>query len=66
MPLIEISPSAAYLRMLLKLSFLAPDIQRGILEGRRPGSLNLQQLIKLDIPLCWDEQRTALNWPIVN
>ncbi len=66
MPLIETSPSAAYLRMLLKLAFLAPDIQRGILEGRQPGSLNLQQLIKMDIPLCWKEQRTALNWPSAN
>ncbi len=66
MPLIEISPSAAYLRMLLKLAFLAPDIQRGILEGRQPSSLNLQQLIKMDIPLCWKEQRNALNWPSAN
>nr|WP_298930356.1 recombinase family protein [uncultured Erythrobacter sp.] len=62
MPLIEVSPSAAYQRMLIKLAFLAPDIQRGILEGRQPNSLNLQQLIEMKIPLCWNEQRKALNW----
>lgn len=63
MPLIDVSPSAAYQRMLIKLAFLAPDIQRGILEGRQPSSLNLQQLIEMTIPLCWNEQRKALNWP---
>ena len=63
MPLIETSPSSPYIRKLLRLAFLAPDIQRGILEGRQPSALNLQQLVKMDIPLCWTAQRQALNWP---
>ena len=63
MPLIETSPPSPYIRKLLRLAFLAPDIQRGILDGRQPATLNLQQLVKMDIPLCWLEQRKALNWP---
>ncbi|MCK0127511.1 recombinase family protein [Erythrobacter sp. F6033] len=63
MPLLETSPPAAYDRNLVRLAFLAPDIQRDIISGRQPASLNLQQLIKMDIPICWNEQRKALNWP---
>ncbi|WP_340588933.1 recombinase family protein [Erythrobacter alti] len=63
MPLIEASPPSSYIRKLLRLAFLAPDIQRDILEGRQPSTLNLQQLVKTDIPLCWIAQREALNWP---
>jgi hypothetical protein len=63
MPLIETSPTSPYLRKLLRLAFLAPDIQADILAGRQPGSLNLQQLINMPIPLSWREQRKALKWP---
>jgi DNA invertase Pin-like site-specific DNA recombinase len=63
MPLIEKSLPTAYLRKLLRLAFLAPDIQRDILAGRQPPSLNLQRLVELDMPLCWNEQRKLLDWP---
>ena len=64
MPLIEKSLPTAYLRKLLRLAFLAPDIQRDILAGRQPPSLNLQQLVTMEIPLCWNEQRKLLDWPV--
>jgi DNA invertase Pin-like site-specific DNA recombinase len=63
MPLIEKSLPTAYLRKLLRLAFLAPDIQSDILAGRQPPSLNLQHLVKMNIPLCWNEQRKLLDWP---
>jgi DNA invertase Pin-like site-specific DNA recombinase len=66
MPLIAAAPSSPYVRGLLRLAFLAPDIQRDILAGRQPPALNLQQLVKMDIPLDWNEQRKALNWPATN
>lgn len=66
MPLIQTAPSSPYIRKLLRLAFLAPDIQRDILEGCQPGTLNLQQLIKMHIPLCWNEQREVLFWPVAN
>ncbi len=66
MPMIEVSPSIAYNRNILRLAFLAPDIQRDIMEGRQPQALNLQQLIKMHIPLGWKEQREMLNWQDFN
>ncbi|MEP0191789.1 MAG: recombinase family protein [Erythrobacter sp.] len=66
MPFLEVSPTQAYNRNLIRLAFLAPDIQRDILKGRQPSFLNLQQLVKMDIPLCWTEQRKVLNWPSFN
>jgi len=46
---------------LLKLSFLAPDIQRDILAGRQPKGLTLSGLVDADLPLAWAEQRTLLR-----
>ena len=46
---------------LLKLAFLAPDIQRDILAGRQPKTLTLPSLIDADLPLAWAEQRTLLR-----
>jgi len=46
---------------LLKLAFLAPDIQRDILTGRQPTSLTLTSLIVTDLPLAWADQRTLLR-----
>ena len=52
-----------YVRRTLKLAFLAPDIQRAILEGRQPRSLTSQTLGEIDVPLLWSEQRTLLSFP---
>jgi hypothetical protein len=63
MPILEVSPPAAYDRNLIRLAFIAPDLQRDIIKGHQPASLNLQKLVKMDIPLCWKKQRKALDWP---
>ena len=50
----------AYVRRLLHLTSLAPDIVAAILEGGEPGELSVRQLLKA--PLCWDEQRQHLGF----
>jgi len=47
-----------YDRRLLRLAFLAPDIQRAILDGRQPSGLTLQALRAMELPISWDEQRS--------
>ena len=48
--------------MLLKLSYLAPDIVDAILEGRQPVRLNRQQLARIrKLPLAWSGQRELMR-----
>ncbi len=47
-------------RRMLRLAFLAPDLQRAILEGRQPREITLARLIDSEIPLLWSEQRRLL------
>ena len=47
-------------RRILRLAFLAPDLQQAILEGRQPKTLTLAHLIESDIPLLWSEQRRLI------
>jgi site-specific DNA recombinase len=63
MPVIDAAPASPYLRTLVRLAFLAPDIQRDILGGRQPHHLTLQHLIRMDLPSSWSEQRAVLDWP---
>jgi site-specific DNA recombinase len=56
------APIRAYDRKLCLLAFLAPDIQQAILEGRQPASLNLERLMKQDLPLAWAHQRPLLGF----
>ncbi|MCA1748508.1 MAG: recombinase family protein [Sphingomonadales bacterium] len=62
MPVITAAPVSPYDRNILRLAFLAPDIQRAILKGRQPHHLNLEALRKLDIPLAWSKQREVLRF----
>ena len=62
MPVMDASPSSPYDRNLLRLAFLAPDIQRAILDGRQPLDLNLEALKKTAIPLAWSKQRKVLGF----
>lgn len=48
-------------RETLRLSTLAPDIQRAIIEGRHPANLTLERLIQIGPPLSWAEQRRLLG-----
>ena len=52
-----------YFRVLVRLSFLAPDIIAAILKGRQPASLTRQKLARtIDLPMDWDSQRLALGF----
>jgi hypothetical protein len=54
--------SANYLSRLLRLNYLAPDIQAAIFDGTQPPSLTLQGLIYSALPLDWDLQRQILGF----
>lgn len=61
-PTVKKAPISPYDRKILRLAFLAPDLQREIIGGLQPPSFNLQKLQGLDIPLAWNELREALGW----
>jgi len=61
-PIIEVAPRSPYERRLLRLAFLAPDIQQAILAGRQPRGLNLERLIHQELPICWSQQRQMLGF----
>ena len=63
-PLIEVAPKSLYERRLLKLAFLAPDIQQAILTGSLPRRINLERLIKMELPNDWAAQRQLFRLPI--
>ncbi len=47
---------ASYVRRILRLNSLAPDIVEAILAGEEPSGISLRSLYR-GIPLSWDEQR---------
>ena len=61
MPTVDSAPTSPYLRRLMRLAFLAPDIQRAILDGRQPRSLNLEALMAMELPLDWSAQRRMVE-----
>lgn len=48
-------------RELLRLAFLAPDIQQAIVEGRQPKGLSLERLTETGPPMSWLEQRRLVG-----
>ncbi len=56
-PTLDSAPDMIRARRMLRLAFLAPDLQRAILEGRQAREITLARLIDNDIPLLWSEQR---------
>jgi len=60
-PLIEMVPGPRYQRRLIRLVFLAPDIQRAILAGRQPAGLRLEDLIRNPMPADWAEQQRWID-----
>ena len=48
---------------LIRLTYLAPDITRAILDGRHPPGLTANKLLRdTRLPLDWDEQRKMLGF----
>jgi site-specific DNA recombinase len=46
----------------LAISSIAPDIVGAILQGRQPIGFSITQLMQVDLPLCWREQRLLLGF----
>jgi site-specific DNA recombinase len=55
--------SEAYVRRILRLAFLAPDIVEAIAEGRQPRGLTLQRLLD-PVPLAWPDQRRRFGFSV--
>ncbi len=53
----------AYVRKLLPIAFLAPDITEAMLAGTQPRNLTLADLISKPLPLDWNTQRQRLGFP---
>jgi hypothetical protein len=47
-----------YVRRLVDLAFLSPELVEAILQGRQPVELTATRLIELDLPLDWTDQRS--------
>jgi len=49
-----------YIRRLVGLAFLSPQLVEAILQGRQSGELTVTRLSQLDLPLDWTEQHRLL------
>jgi site-specific DNA recombinase len=55
--------SDSYVKKIMPLAFLAPDIVEAIMAGKQPVHITTQVLIRqMDIPLDWQDQRRALGF----
>ena len=52
--------SRRYIRRLVGLAFLSPQLVESILQGRQPVELTPTRLTELDLPLDWTEQHKLL------
>jgi hypothetical protein len=52
--------SRRYIRRLVGLAFLSPELVEAILQGRQPVGLTATRLTELDLPLDWSEQHKLL------
>jgi DNA invertase Pin-like site-specific DNA recombinase len=57
LPVCHRSPQTQYGRRLISLAFLAPDLQKSILEGTQPADLTLEHLLEKPLPAAWTAQR---------
>ena len=55
--------TGSYVTRLVRLTFLAPDIVKDILDGHHPPTVNAAKLLKdTRLPLDWNEQRASLGF----
>lgn len=51
-----------YVRRIVEIAFLAPDIKQMILDGRQPANISTEWLVRgAELPLDWREQRHVLG-----
>ncbi len=51
----------AYVRAILPLAFLAPDLTQDILNGTFHPGMNIDRLVRLDLPYDWETQRRIVG-----
>ena len=61
LPTLDAAPASPYRRRLVRLAFLAPELQRAILAGRQPPGLTLESLIHAPMPTLWSEQAAMIE-----
>ncbi|MEW9920979.1 recombinase family protein [Marimonas sp. MJW-29] len=61
LPWLEASPTSPHQRRLVRLAFLAPELQAAILSGRQPEDLSLSKLLGAEFPISWAEQMTRFG-----
>ena len=49
-----------YIRRLVNLAFLSPQLVEAIMRGRQPAELTVTRLTELDLPMDWAEQHSLL------
>ena len=52
--------SRRYIRRLVGLAFLSPELVEAILQGRQPVELTVTRLTERELPLDWTEQHKLL------
>ena len=57
--------SRTHVTTLVRLTYLAPDIVRAIVDGGQPSELSMTRLMAAtqDLPHDWSEQRRHLGFP---
>ena len=50
-----------YVRQIVELAFLAPEITAAILRGAQPRHLTVDRLVRQPIPLSWKQQRVLFG-----
>lgn len=61
MPVVDSVPATPRQQRLIRLAFLAPDIQRDILAGNQPPHMTISDLIDTRMPILWSEQREFIR-----
>jgi len=51
-----------YVRHIVELAFLAPDITRAILLGTQPRHLTVNRVVRQEIPISWAQQRVLFGF----
>lgn len=52
----------SYFARLLRLNYLAPDIQTAIVDGTQPSELTRHKILFGSLPLDWDQQRQLMGF----
>ncbi len=63
LPILEAAPSSSHKRRLVRLAFLAPNLQRAILNGSQHPDLTLGRIMDGHLPLLWSEQVRIFGTP---